>query len=113
MELRIAPHKLYRRDGDDIHIELPVTLGEAVLSGRVNVPTPSGTVAMTVPAGSIPAASCACAARAMKRADGSGGDEYVTLKVVLPDGANAELADFLREWTGKHPYDPRGGLEGL
>ncbi len=112
VELRIAPHKLFRRQGNDIHLDLPVTLGEAVLGGRVNVPTPTGAVMMSVPAGSNTGRVLRVRGKGVKRADGTTGDEYVTLKVVLPDGGDAELADFLREWAGKHPYDPRGGMEG-
>ncbi|HUB96691.1 MAG TPA: DnaJ C-terminal domain-containing protein [Stellaceae bacterium] len=112
VEIRITPHKLFRRDGNDIHIELPVTLGEAVLGGRVSVPTPSGAVMMTVPAGSNTGRVLRVRGKGVKKTDGAAGDEYVTLKVVLPEGGNAELADFLRGWAEKHPYDPRRGMEG-
>jgi DnaJ-class molecular chaperone len=112
VELHIAPHKLFRRQGDDIHIDLPVTLGEAVLGGRVSVPTPTGAVMMSVPAGSNTGRVLRVRGKGVKRADGTSGDEYVTLKVVLPDGSNPDLADFVRGWAEQHPYDPRRGMEG-
>jgi DnaJ-class molecular chaperone len=109
IEIRIAPHPLFRRDGDDIHVELPVTLGEAVLGARVSVPTPSGDVAMTIPPNSNTGRVLRLRGKGVRRADGTHGDEYVTLKLVLPEGGDAELAAFLKDWAPKHPYDPRKG----
>jgi DnaJ-class molecular chaperone len=107
IEVRVAPHPLFRRDGDDLQIELAVSLPEAVLGGRVSVPTPDGPVTMTVPADSNSGRVLRLRGKGVARADGSRGDEYVTLKVVLPAG-DRELAEFLRQWAPKHPYDPRG-----
>jgi DnaJ-class molecular chaperone len=111
IEVRIEPHRFFRREGDDIHLELPVTLGEAVLGGRVTVPTTSGTVTMTIPPGSNTGTVLRLKGRGVPRPDGSRGDQYVTLKLVLPEGGDKEFADFLREWAPKHPYDPRRGME--
>jgi len=110
IEIRVAPHPFFRREGDDIHLELPVTLGEAVLGGKVMVPTPSGPVSMTIPSDSNSGRVLRLRGRGVPRPDGSRGDEYVSLKVVLPEGADAELATFLRDWAAKHPYDPRRGM---
>ena len=110
IEVRVAPHKLFRREGDDIHLDLPVTLGEAVLGSRISVPTPSGAVTMTVPPESNSGRVLRLRGKGVRRADGSHGDEYVTLKIVLPDGGDQELAAFLRDWAPKHPYDPRRGM---
>jgi DnaJ-class molecular chaperone len=111
IEIRVAPHPFFRRDKDDIHVELPVTLSEAVLGGRISVPTPSGSVTMTVPANSNTGRVLRLRGKGVKRADGTHGDEYVTLKVMLPpDGGDAELANFLRQWAPKHDYDPRRGM---
>jgi DnaJ-class molecular chaperone len=107
IEIRVLPHPLFRRAGDDIHIEVPVTLGEAVLGGRIDVPTPTGNVSMTVPPNSNAGRVLRLRGKGVQRADGSSGDEYVTLRVVLPDGADPELTEFLRGWAPKHPYDPR------
>jgi DnaJ-class molecular chaperone len=89
-----------------------VTLAEAVLGGRISVPTPSGPVTMTVPVNSNTGRVLRLRGKGVKRADGTQGDEYVTLKIVLPEGAAAdeELAKFLREWAPKHEYDPRRGM---
>jgi len=107
IEVHVAPHALFRREGDDIHVELPVTIGEAALGGKISVPTPDGAVTMTVPAGSNTGTRLRLRGKGVPKPDGSWGDEYVTLKIVLPEGGDRALADFLREWAPKHPYDPR------
>jgi DnaJ-class molecular chaperone len=110
IEIRVAPHPLFRRDKDDIHVELPVTLGEAVLGGRISVPTPTGPVTMTVPANSNTGRVLRLRGKGVKRADGTHGDEYVTLKIMLPEQSDEELASFLRQWMPKHEHDPRHGM---
>ena len=106
IEINVAAHALFRRDGDDILLELPVTLGEAVLGGRVTVPTPSGAVTMTVP----PHSNTGTVLRLRGKGVAGKGDELVTLKVVLPSGEDAELNSFVKNWAAKHPYDPRKGM---
>jgi DnaJ-class molecular chaperone len=81
-----------------------------VLGGRIAVPTPTGEVTMTVPADSNTGSKLRLRGRGVPRADGSRGDQYVTLKVMLPEGGDAALKDFLREWSPAHPYDPRKGM---
>lgn len=110
IEIRVAPHSHFRREGDDIHLDLPLTLGEAVLGGKVPVPTPSGSVTMTIPANANTGQKLRLRGKGVKRPDGSLGDQYVTLKVVLPDGGDGVLSDFVRDWAAKHPYDPRRGM---
>lgn len=111
IEVHVAPHPIFRRDGDDIHIELRVTLAEAVLGARVSAPTPTGDVTVSIPPSSNTGRVLRLRGKGVRRADGTHGDEYVTLKVVLPDGADPELAAFLKDWAPKHPYDPRKGTE--
>src|SRR5262245_18614311 len=89
--VEVAPHKLVTRKRDDIHLDLPGSLPEAVLSGKIDVPTPSGSVVMTVPKGANTGTVLRLRGKGAARADGSRGDEYVTLKVVLPEKPDAEL----------------------
>jgi DnaJ-class molecular chaperone len=110
IEVHVAPHPFFRREGADIHLELPVTLGEAVLGARVPVPTPTGPVTMTIPANSNSGRVLRLKGKGVARPGGERGDEYVTLKVVLPEGGDAGLSDFIRDWAPKHPYDPRRGM---
>lgn len=110
IEIHVAPHPFFRRDGEDIHVDLPVTVAEAMLGGKVSVPTPTGAVSMTIPANSNTGKILRLKGKGVPRPDGTRGDEYVILKVVLPEGGDEELAAFLREWAPKHPYDPRGRM---
>jgi DnaJ-class molecular chaperone len=87
-----------------------VTLAEAVLGGKVTVPTIGGAVSMTIPPRSNTGRVMRLKGKGLVRADGQHGDQYVTLKVVLPEQADEALADFLRDWAPKHPYDPRRGM---
>lgn len=111
IEIHLAPHPFFRREGDDIHLDLPITLGEAVLGAKVTVPTVTGPVTMTIPANSNTGRVMRLRGKGVKRADGARGDQYVALKVVLPEGGNPELTGFVRDWAPKHPYNPRRDME--
>jgi DnaJ-class molecular chaperone len=106
IEIHIAPHAFFRREGDDILLDLPVALGEALLGGRVTVPTPTGAVTMTVP----PHSNTGTVLRLKGKGVAGKGDELVTLNVMLPPGGDAELDAFVKEWAAKHAYDPRKGM---
>jgi DnaJ-class molecular chaperone len=109
VEITIRPHKFFTRDGDDILIELPVTIAEAILGGKVKVPTPSGAVMLTVPKGSTTGSTLRLKGKGVARRDGSHGDELVKLKVMTPAQPDAELESFLSNWTPN--YDPRRDMQ--
>jgi DnaJ-class molecular chaperone len=109
IEVHVAPHPLFRRDGDNILVELPVSLAEAVLGGRVSVPTVAGAVMMTVPKGSDTGTQLRLRGRGVQR-KGHEGDQIVTLKVVIGHGGDPELAKFVEEWAPSHAFDPRQGM---
>ncbi len=108
IEVRVAPHPLFRRDGDNILLELPVSLAEAVLGARVSVPTVTGPVMMTIPKGSDAGRQLRLRGKGIQRK--SPGDEIVTLKVVIGHSGDSELAAFLEKWGPQHPFDPRQGM---
>ncbi|MGE5271467.1 MAG: DnaJ C-terminal domain-containing protein [Thiohalocapsa sp.] len=113
IEVLVEPHPLFRRDGDDIHVELPVSLAEAVLGGRIEVPTVTGPVAMSVPKGSDTGTRLRLRGKGIHRRRGghdTSGDQYVTLKVVIGASGDEELANFLNGWAEKHPTEPRRGI---
>jgi len=120
IEVLVAPHPFFRRDGDDIHIELPVSLPEAVLGARIAVPTVTGPVMMTIPNGSDAGTRLRLRGKGIQRrrrgGEAGAGDQYVTLKLVIGASGDPELAEFLKSWGDKHPTDPRrtmaGGSEG-
>ena len=116
VEVHVRPHKLFRRDGDDLEIELPVTLGEAVLGGKVKVPTPDGPVTMSVPKGASSGQRLRLKGKGAPRgqggakAGGARGDLYVTLQIRLPDRIDDELRTAIERWSKDHAYDPRKNL---
>jgi DnaJ-class molecular chaperone len=110
IEIHIAPHPYFRRDGDNILVELPITLSEAVLGGRVTVPTVTGPVTMTIPKGSDSGAQLRLRGKGIHRRGGADGDQIVTLKVVVGDSGDSELAAFLESWAPKHQTNPRQGM---
>ena len=108
LEIAVEPHPLFTRKDRDIHVELPVTLAEAVLGATITVPTIHGAVAVKVPKGSNSGATCCgCAARASPRG-GANGDQYVKLRVMLPDPPDPELSEFLERWARRHAQGVRG-----
>ena len=109
IEIEVLAHKLFARKGDDIHLELPISLHEAVLGGKVEAPTPSGPVAMTVPKWSNSGAVLRLRGRGVPRPDGSKGDEFVTLRVMLPKLPDPELEEFIARW--RSDGNPRETLE--
>ncbi len=111
VEIAVRPHRLFTRKGDDIHAELPISLQEAVLGGKIRVPTPTGAVTMTVPKGANSGTVLRLKGKGAARAGGGHGDEYVTLKIMLPPGPDPALEKFVAEWKPATPYDPRRGLE--
>jgi DnaJ-class molecular chaperone len=110
--IEVGAHPLYTRDGDDIRLELPVSVTEAVLGARVTVPTPAGEVLVTVPKGSNSGTVLRLRGRGVKRADGTVGDAFATLHLVLPDGPDAELEAFAERWAAGRAFDPRAGMGG-
>jgi DnaJ-class molecular chaperone len=106
VEISINPHRFFTREGDNIHLELPITLSEAVLGGRVKAPTPSGPVMVAVPKGSNTGSVLRLKGKGVQRKGGLG-DVFVKLKVMLPPEPDAELEAFLSKQPPEKSYDPR------
>jgi DnaJ-class molecular chaperone len=106
IEIRIDPHPLFSRDGDDITMTLQVTLPEAALGAKVTVPTLDGKVTVTIPPGSNTGKVLRLKGKGVPRARGAG-DLLVTLHVMLPEKIDPELESFLRKWSASHPYSAR------
>jgi DnaJ-class molecular chaperone len=98
IEISVLPHPYFTRKGDDIYLDLPISLKEAVLGAKVKVPTTSGTVTAAVPKWSSTGRILRLKGRGVPRSDGSKGDQYVTLKLVLPQKPDAELEKFVAQW---------------
>jgi len=111
IEVTIEPHPLFTRKGNDLHVELPITLPEAVLGAKINVPTVDGAVTMTVPKGSNTGTMLRLKGKGVAGRHGqTAGDQYVKLKVVLPERIDAELERAVQAWAAKHDYKVRDGF---
>jgi DnaJ-class molecular chaperone len=108
IEVKVLPHPIFARKGTDVHIELPVTLPEAVLGATVTAPTVDGPVSLKVPPESNTGSTLRLKGKGIiDRATGKRGDQYVHLKVVLPDRTDPDLKAFLEKWSAQHPYSVR------
>lgn len=107
IEIGIKPHPLYRRDGDVLHMDLPVSVPDAILGGKVDAPTPDGPVALTVPKGSNSGAQLRLKGRGFVNARGTRGDLLARLIVTLPDAPDPALEKFAETWRKERPYSPR------
>lgn len=110
-EVIVTPHSYFRREGNDIHLDLPITLGEAVTGAKIEVPTLSGLVAMTVPANTSSGTVFRLKGRGIAGPEGAG-DQYVRVMIALPEQADPNLAAFVKRWAAGAPYDPRRRLFG-
>jgi len=101
VELNVRPHAFFRRDGQDVHMDLNVSLPEAVEGARIQVPTPAGPVALTIPAG----ANTGKTLRLKGKGVAGQGDQLVHLHVVLPETPDEDLKKFVKKWS-KRDYTP-------
>jgi len=108
--VKIARHPFFRVEGRDVRLDLPVTLYEAVLGGKVNAPTLDGAVELAVPAGTTGGRTLRLRGKGLPNPNGPAGDLLVTLRVTLPDEPDAELSNLMRKWESGKPYNPRGDL---
>lgn len=109
LTITIAAHPFFKVEGNDLRVELPVTLYEAVLGGKVRVPTLKGAVELTIPKNTSSGRTFRLKGKGVP-AKGAGGDLYVTIRIVLPDGNDAELEALMEKWRTGHTYNPRSGL---
>lgn len=108
VELHVEPHSFFHRKDDNIHVEVPITLKEAALGARIEAPTISGPVTVTVPRGSNAGKTLRLRDRGIRnRRTGQRGHQLITLKVVLPPAEEAELVAFLETWQPRNPHNPR------
>jgi len=105
----IAPHPFFKVDGSDLRVDLPITLYEAVLGGKVRVPTLASAVELSIPKNTSSGRTFRLKGKGLPKTAGTG-DLYVTTRIVLPDGNDAELEALMQKWRDGHPYNPRSDL---
>ncbi|MDH3596171.1 MAG: J domain-containing protein [Rhodospirillales bacterium] len=108
IEVHIEAHRFFTRKDNNVHLELPVTLQEAVMGAGIEAPTVHGPVSVKIPPSSNTGTTLRLKGKGVvDRKTGQKGDQYMKLKVVLPDKPDEELSGFVRRWSESHAYDPR------
>jgi len=106
--INIAPHPVFKPDGDDLRLDLPITLYEAVLGGKVRVPTLDGAVALAIPAGTNAGRTFRLKGKGLKAKGGKAhGDLLATVRVMLPETIDDDLKRAIEKLREEKPYDPR------
>lgn len=108
--IAVRPHPVFVRDGDDIELELPITVDEAILGAKVEVPTIAGPLAMTIPGGVSSGDRLRLKGQGIRTGAGPAGNQYVRLKIVLPDKIDGPMEDLARRWRDRAGFDPRRDL---
>jgi DnaJ-class molecular chaperone len=108
--INVAPHPLFKPEGADLRLDLPITLYEAVLGGKVRVPTLDGAVELAIPAGTNSGRTFRLKGKGLKAKSGAG-DLLATVRVVLPEHIDDEFKELMKKWRDTKPYDPREGLD--
>src|ERR1700737_3490185 len=103
----IAPHPFFKVDGSDLRVDLPITLYEAVLGGKVRVPTLGSAVELSIPKNTSSGRTFRLKGKGLPKATGGTGDLYPTPRIMLPDGNDAELEALMHKWRDGRPYNPR------
>jgi DnaJ-class molecular chaperone len=112
--VNVAPHPVFKPDGADLRIDLPITLYEAALGGKVRVPTLDGAVELAIPANTNSGRTFRLKGKGLKAKDGTksgSGDLLATVRIMLPEDTDDAFKDLMKQWRETKPYDPRGDLE--
>jgi DnaJ-class molecular chaperone len=108
--VNVAPHPLFKPEGSDLRLDLPITLYEAVLGGKVRVPTLDGAVELAIPPETNSGRTFRLKGKGLK-SKGGHGDLLATVRIALPAHPDEALADLMRNWQADKPYNPREGME--
>lgn len=114
VEISVRPHEVFDRDGNDIHIDVPISLSEAVLGAKITAPTIAGDVALSIPKSTSSGAVLRLRGRGIDPGKGGKtGDQYIKLKIVLPEDGDEELEEFVRGWKNGAAQVPRKHFAGV
>jgi len=108
--VHVAPHPLFKPDGTDLRLDLPITLYEAALGGKVRVPTLDGTVELAIPPGTNSGRTFRLKGKGLKSKSGAG-DLLANVRIMLPEHGDDEFKELMRKWRENTPYDPRKDIE--
>ncbi len=111
LDITVAPHKLFRADGRDLFVDLPLAPWEAVLGGSVDLPTPAGTVKLTIPAGTRAGQQLRLGGRGLARPDGSAGDLFAIVQIAVPRVLDDAQRALFRQLAETSTFNPRAHFE--
>jgi DnaJ-class molecular chaperone len=106
----ISPHPFFKVDGSDLRVDLPITLYEAVLGGKIRVPTLGNAVELSIPKNTSSGRTFRLKGKGLPKTAGATGDLFVTTRITLPDGNDSELEALMQKWRDGHTYNPRSDL---
>jgi DnaJ-class molecular chaperone len=109
--VHVANHPHFKRRGDDLEMSVPITLGEAALGAKIDVPTPKGEITLTIPAGTSSGKRLRLKGMGAPTAGGGHGDLYAEMQIVLPSILDEEDRAAIRELDARHPLTPRADLK--
>ena len=112
VRLSVTPDPVFTREGEDVLMDLPISIDEAVLGASVEVPIPGGRVKLKVPANSSSGRVMRLRGKGAPTGHGGHGDLKITLKIVLPETEDPTLAEAVKAWRAQNFYDPRAGWKG-
>jgi DnaJ-class molecular chaperone len=108
---KINPHPYFRREGDDIYVDVPVTITEAALGAQVTIPTVDGPTRLTIPQGTQGGQKLRLKGKGAPHVKSSGrGNMFAVIKIVIPKAMSDDGRRLLKDFEGENPYDPRAGL---
>ncbi|HSJ42526.1 MAG TPA: DnaJ C-terminal domain-containing protein, partial [Xanthobacteraceae bacterium] len=108
--ITVAPHSFFKVDGSDLRVDLPITLYEAVLGGKVRVPTLGSAVELSIPKNTSSGRTFRLKGKGLPKPPGTAGDLFVTTRIMLPDGNDAELEALMQKWRDGYTSNPRSEL---
>jgi curved DNA-binding protein len=111
LTIRVAPHPIFQRQGNNLVVKVPITLGEAVSGAKVDVPTPRGTVSLRIPPGSSTGTKLRAKGQGVTPKDEPPGDLIAELQIVLPPALDEESKELLRDFDRRNPMNPRTTLK--
>jgi DnaJ-class molecular chaperone len=107
VQVRVEPDRYFTREGNDVQIEVPVTVGEAVLGATIDVPTLEGTISLTIPPGTSSGQRLRLRSKGGKSRTGERGDQYIRIKILLPPNLDEESRRLIGEFEKRNPFSPR------
>jgi DnaJ-class molecular chaperone len=114
VKVDVTPHKVFRAEGDDVHLEVPISLEEAVLGARIRVPTVNGSVEVAIPSGANSGAQLRLHGKGLRRSGSTlSGDQVIRLVIKLPQTVDPGLKAFVRDRQGQTNFDPRQNLAAI